>query len=119
MAIRKLNLSGHANSHLADMGFEDFALHVDLADPELPSKVQNFLIEEVGLTSEDTVTMAAPGLAPLALIVVASIHGITGTFPRVIPMIRGEEGFVPGTPLDLQDIRNNAIRPNRDGMTVL
>jgi hypothetical protein len=119
MAVRKLNLSGHDNSALSEMGFETFKLHVDLSDPELVTKVRQFIIEQVGLTSEDVVHMAAPGLAPLSLIISSVIHGITGQFAVIIPMVRGEEGFVPGEPIDLQDVRNNSVRPDRKGMTVL
>lgn len=120
MSIKKLNLSGHDNSILDEQGFETHKLHVDLSDPALVEKLQRFLLEDVGITSEDQVIMAAPGLAPLALLVTTIIHGITGQLPTIIPMIRNEEGqFVPGEGLELQNIRNDSVRVKRKGLTVL
>ena len=118
MAIRKLNLSGHDNKNLADQGFTTFKLQVDLSDPNLQDKTLSFLVNTVGLSSDDTVMLAAPGLAPLAILLVAQIHGLTGSFPTVVPLVRGSDGFTPGTALDLQNIRMNA-RMDRSDLTVL
>ena len=118
MAIRKLNLSGHDNDDLAAMDFVTFKLQVDLSDPKLQDKTLKFLVDQVGLSSDDTVTLAAPGLAPLAILLIAQIHGLTGSFPTVVPLVRGSDGFTPGTALDLQSIRMNA-RMDRSDLTVL
>jgi hypothetical protein len=101
------------------MGYETHKLHVDLADPNLSDKVRDFIID-LGVNSEDVVHIAPPGLAPLALIVSSVIHGITGQFPYVIMLKRTDEGFIPINPLlDLQEVRNNSVRPNRSDMKVL
>ena len=118
MAIRKLNLSGHDNADLASQNFDTFKLQVDLADPSLQDKTLKFLIDTVGLKSDDTVIMAAPGLAPLAILIVTQVHGITGSFPTLVPLVRGSDGFTPGNPMDLQSVRMSA-RMDRADVTVL
>ena len=116
----KLNLSGHENEHLTKLGFTfPGALHVDLADPELPNKVVEFLKKECGLSSGDTVIIAPPGLAFLAVLTIAAIHGLTGTFPSIIPLIRSKEGFVPGEEIPLQDFRNDIARSSRENIVEL
>ena len=119
MAIVKLNLSGHDNQQLADMGFTCHKLHVDLADPELCHKVAQFLANMIG--SSDTVQIALPGLGALAVIVSVAIHGLCGQHPTIIPMLRQQDGtFAPGTGIDLQGFRNDIVRANlRDGVVVL
>jgi len=112
--LRKLNLSGHENAKLKDLGFEfPGVLHVDLADPETPEKITAFLVK-LGITSEDKVIVALPGLAPLAAIVITALHGLTGYFPDVQLMVKSESGFVPGLTVDLNEVRTNA-RANRPG----
>jgi hypothetical protein len=109
--IMKLNLSGHFNKTLEGQGFIfPGALHVDLQDPQLPEKVANFLGQIEGLDGSEPVIVALPGLAPLAAIVLAVIHGMTGNFPIVQPLVRTDEGFVPGSVMDLQGIRNDLVR---------
>ena len=89
MATIKLNLSGHANEHLDQLGFLfPGVLHVDLADPELATKLTNFLSPL--MNSGDQVVVALPGLSPLAALVLTIIHGLTGSFPTVLPLVRGE-----------------------------
>ena len=113
MALVKLNLSGHKNALLEEQGFIfPGSLQVDLADAKLPEKVTEFLRPLV--SSEDIVVIAAPGLAPLALIVTAVIHGLTGSFPVIVPPIRGEDGFKPGAQLSLQEVRNDVARKARE-----
>jgi hypothetical protein len=113
MALVKLNLSGHENVELKAMGFiYPGSLHVDLGDTELFDKVTEFLNQYV--TSGDQVIIATPGLAPLACVIITSIHGLTGTFPSVQTLIRTEEaGFVPGQVIKLQDLRNGVARKTR------
>ena len=115
----KLNLSGHENEALSKMGFLfPGALHVDLADPELGNKIVNFL-KECGLHSGSVVTIAVPGLSPLAVLIVTAIHGMTGTFPSVVPLIRSKEGFTPGEQVSLQDFRNEIARTSRKNIVEL
>lgn len=115
----KLNLSGHANKHLDEMGFiTPGSLHVDLADPNLPEKLIKFLGELIP-PDGDQVQVVLPGLSPLAALVIAAIHGMTGSFPVVVPMIRQADGsFLPGEGWDLQQIRD-AARQSRQGTIVL
>jgi len=118
MAVIKLNLSGHANEHLDQMGFAfPGTLHVDLSDPELGQKLTNFLSPLMG--SGDHVVVALPGLAPLAALVLTIIHGLTGSFPTVQPLVRGESGFVPGPQIDLQTLRNDVARASRKDVIIL
>jgi len=120
MAVVKLNLSGHENAKLAEQGFLfPGALHVDLADPELPNKVNDFLSPLV--SSGDTVILALPGLAYLSAIVIATIHGLSGHFPQIQALVRTDEGFVPNPlgPLGLQDFRNDVARASRAGVVKL
>lgn len=111
MAIVKINLSGHQNQDLADMGFVfPGALHIDLQDDDVAQKVATF-VAGLGIGSGDTVTIAAPGLAPLALMVAATIHGLTGTFPFLVMLARQSDGtFAVAQTLDLQELRNVTAR---------
>jgi hypothetical protein len=116
----KLNLSGHSNQDLDALGFlNPGALHVDLADPQLPEKVANFLSQIEGLDGSEPVIVALPGLAPLAAIILAVLHGMTGNFPVVQPLVRGESGFVPGPLMDLQGVRNDLARAKARPNTVI
>ena len=118
MATIKLNLSGHANEHLDQLGFLfPGVLHVDLADPELATKLTNFLSPL--MTSGDQVVVALPGLSPLAALTITIIHGLTGTFPIIQPLIRSDLGFVPGPQVDLQSLRNDVARVSRKDVVVL
>lgn len=121
MAIVKINLSGHQNQDLADLGFVfPGAIHVNLQDDDVAQKVATF-VAGLGIGSGDTVTIAAPGLAPLALMVAATIHGLCGTFPFIQPLVRQQDGtFVPGPVIDLQGLRNNVARSgHRQDVVVL
>lgn len=105
----KLNMSGHVNPALEEMGYINLGLHVDLADPELPNKIAEILTRHI--SSGDTVTVSLPGLAPLAAIVLATIHGLSGHFPKVIALVRQSDGsFQPCEPFDLQGLRNDVAR---------
>lgn len=120
MSIVKINLSGHDNQALTDLGFKYVgALHVDLTDADLCQKVAKFLAPLVG--SGDTVTVALPGLAPLAAIVLTTIHGLSGQFASIQPLVRQQDGtFVPGPVTDLQAFRNTVARGNhRQDVVVL
>lgn len=116
----KLNLSGHDNPELNALGFVNpGALHVDLADPELANKVTEFLKAIPGMNGTEQVTVALPGLAALATLVVTIIHGLTGSFPIIQPLIREQNGFVPGPLMDLQSLRNDIARTSRSNVVVL
>jgi hypothetical protein len=117
MAVVKLNLSGHDNPALKAQGFNTYKLQVDLADPNLPNKVVEFLSPLV--SSADVVHVALPGLSNLSAIVLAALHGLTGTMPSIQMLIRGDDGFIPGPLLDLQSFRNDVARTTREGVVVL
>jgi hypothetical protein len=109
MALVKLNLSGHANSTLDELGYVfPGTIQVDLSDKDLPQKIVCLLSNY--MTSGDVVTCVLPGLAPLAAITLTAIHGITGSFPSLVALIRKEDRFEPGEALNLQDFRNNVAR---------
>lgn len=121
MATIKLNLSGHDNVHLDAAGFKfPGAMHINLADEDLEEKIAKFIVS-LGIGSGDYVVCAAPGLAPLALIVQAIVHGLTGQFYALQLMVREADGsFTPGRVIDLQNVRNNAARAKlRDKVVVL
>lgn len=119
MALVKLNLSGHKNEDLEKLGFIfPGVLHVNLEDIELPYKVTTILKEYIN--SGDTVEVVVPGLAPLACITLTVIHGLSGTFPKLVPLIRvPEENYVVGKALDLHSIRNEIARSNRKEVVIL
>jgi hypothetical protein len=109
MALVKINLSGHFNDILEQQGYIfPGTLQVRLEDENLPQKIVEFL--STYITSNDVVECVLPGLAPLVPLVLAAIHGISGSFPSVVLLKRTDEGFVPGEPLDLQDFRNGVAR---------
>jgi hypothetical protein len=115
----KLNLSGHPNEKLSEMGYLYLgALHVDLADVDLPNKILDWL--KPYLDNADTVTICPPGLAPLSLIMVTVIHGATGHFPKLMSLVKTEEGFVPNENIiDLQNLRNEIARKERKDVVML
>lgn len=113
----KLNFS-HPNSILDAQGFVNHQLHIDLADPELLTKLKDYLFPLVGDGTEEVV-IVPPGLAPLSVLVVVAIHGMTGYFPQVIAMTKGENGFIPLPPTNLQEYRNSCVRLARKGLQVL
>ena len=113
----KLNFS-HPNPVLKAQGFKDYQLHVDLADTQLLHKLKAYLLPVVGDGSEDVV-IVPPGLAPLSVLVVVAIHGLTGYFPKTVSMVKGEDGFTPLPPTDLQEFRNSCCRLARENLQVL
>jgi|GEM_PF-4368237 len=113
----KLNFS-HPNPVLTADGFVNHQLHVDLADAELCQKLIAYLASIVGDGSEDVV-IVPPGLAPLSVLVVVAIHGLTGYFPSVVAMTKGEDGFSPLPAVNLQEFRNSCVRTSREGLKVL
>ena len=121
MATIKLNLSGHDNAELAELGFITHKLHVDLADPNLCQKVAGFLADTCGVGSSDTVQLALPGLGALAVIVCTAVHGLTGQHGTIFPLVRNADGsFSPAAPIDLQSFRNDLVRSkHREGVVIL
>jgi hypothetical protein len=76
--------------------------------------VQN-LFDKIGLTSEEwntkSIMLALPGLAPLAAHILAHIHGIKGSFPKVLwiaPHPDDRARYTVGSIADLQAIRDHA-----------
>jgi hypothetical protein len=121
MAHLKLNLSGHDNPHLNAEGFVfPGALHVNLADPELKTKLITFVVG-LGVSSGDSVEVVLPGLAPLASRILVILHGLTGQFPFEVDLLRQEDGsFAPLPADDLQAFRNDVARAqHRQGAIVL
>ncbi len=119
MSLVKLNLSGHKNDLLDQMGFIfPGTLQVtDINDPLLPEKITELLKPLVD--SGDTVVLVPPGFAPLASIVLAIVHGLTGHFPQIICLVKDPSGsFIPSKKINLQDIRNN-VRVSRDNVISL
>lgn len=112
MALVKLNLSGYQDQKLDKLGYIFVgSIHVDLSDKELPQKIVELLSSYISFGDRvQCVLPGWPGLATLAVIVTVAIHGITGTFPICVPMLRSTKGFKPGKLLDLQDFRNNVAR---------
>jgi len=114
----KINMSGHENVHLKEMGFLfPGTLHVNLTDPDLTQKLC-VLLKELGVSSDSKVVLALPGLAPLAALIITVIHGITGEFPVVQTLVRSGDGFVPGPLMDLNGVRETA-RKSRPGAIIL
>jgi hypothetical protein len=113
-----LNLSGHDNKYLS-LNYIDLPLHVNLEDVNLHSKLTNLLTQYV--STDSIVTIVLPGLSPLTTLIIAIIHGLTGQFPNIVPMIRQPDGsFKPAdNPISLQDLRNNISRTSRQNILVL
>jgi len=111
----KLNFS-HPNSKLE--GFTNHQLHVDLSDVELLNKLIDYISPLVGDGSEP-ITIVPPGLAPLSVLVVVAIHGLTGYFPLVVAMKKSDDGFFPLPAVNLQEYRNSCVRISREGLKVL
>ncbi|MEM9543941.1 MAG: CRISPR-associated protein Csx15 [Cyanobacteria bacterium P01_E01_bin.42] len=108
MSILKLNLSGHDNPTLAAMGFvTPKTPHVNFDDPELPQKFLHYL-RSLDIDSDTTVHLAVPGSSVIAVLTIAAIHGLTGHWPVVFPLVRREDGFYPAAPLNLQQYRDRA-----------
>jgi len=115
MTVR-LNLSGHPNQALTQQGFVDLPLQVDLTDPALPGRLTQLLANHIG--DDADVVVALPGLAPLAALVLAIVHGLTGSFPRVQTLVRDGAVWIPGPILDLNQVRTQA-RTTRPGIIAL
>ena len=113
----KINLSGHKNDSLAELGFEfpgTIQMDMEKSYQENLVSITKFLVN-LGLQSNTTVTIALPGMSILASMVIVSLHGITGQFPNIVTLIRNNEGqFVFGEEVDLQTLRNDVCRSNRE-----
>lgn len=120
----KLNLSGHFNQSLADLGFNfPGSIQVDPTAPikDTASKMRDFLVG-LGIGSGDHVTVAVPGMSSLAVITVTAIHGLTGQFPTLVALVRQSDGSFVATDnsiLDLQNYRNDSVRINRENVISL
>lgn len=116
----KINLSGHDNDGLNELGFINGPkLHVDLADPQLAEKLVK-VFKGLGVNSGDSVEIALPGLGFLMVLCVTVLHGLTGQFPTIRPLVaQPDRSFLPGEPIGLQVIRNDIARTSREGVVVL
>jgi len=120
--MQKINLSGHFSPQLEKEGFLfPGALQLDtkLLEERGPSGVAEVVIawlnENVPVPPDSQIEIALPGLPLLRDIVIAWVHGRTGTFPVTRCPRRQPDGtfvFDPG--LDLQSLRNTCRgqRPN-------
>lgn len=108
-------LSGDAAVELADrIGEYDtvtVSVHLDVEKP-LAEQVAT-AIADAGISSEDWqtrgVVVALPGMSVAAGLVLAEVHGRSGSFPRVLHLVRGEDGvFRLGEIVDLMQVRSTA-----------
>lgn len=118
----KLNLSGHQNDDLAEKGFVfpgTIQINPEKGFDENLISVTNFLKAQ-GVSSGSTVTVAVPGMSTLTVMVLVALHGLTGQFPFVAPLVRNENGkFVSVEEVDLQLLRNNVSRLTREDVVNL
>ena len=122
MNAMKLNLSGHFNKSLDEQGFE-FHGTVQI-NPEKPfgenlEAVTKYL-QSLGVKSDTVVAVAVPGMSVLATMVLVALHGLTGNFPIVAPLVREASGeFVCKEEADLQALRNHVSRNLREKVVTL
>ena len=118
----KLNLSGHFNQSLEDLGFTfpgTIQMDVTKSYEDNLVSITKFLTN-LGVASNTVVTIALPGMSMLASMVIVSLHGLTGQFPNIVTLIRNNEGqFVFGEEVDLQSLRNQICRSNRENVVNL
>jgi hypothetical protein len=118
----KLNLSGHQNDTLNELGYVfpgTIQISPDIMYSTNLEKVVEFLKKQ-GIKSGDVVHIALPGMSMLTSMAIIAIHGLTGQFPFVIPLVRTESGrFEAGIPADLQNLRNTIARGNRNNIIEL
>lgn len=119
---KKLNLSGHFNKSLEEQGFE-FHGTVQI-NPEKPFRnnlesVTKYL-QSLGVVSDSVITVAVPGMSVLATMVLVALHGLTGNFPIIAPLVREQSGeFVCKEIEDLQTLRNHVSRNLREKVVSL
>ena len=117
-----LNLSGHQNAALESLGFTfPGTVQVDptAALSETAGKYAAWLAG-LGVGSGDAITCVLPGMSTLAGMAMSAIHGLTGTFPMIVSLVRQPDGsFTPSEGLDLQEYRNTVARSLRPGLVQL
>lgn len=118
----RINLSGHKNDSLEELGFEfpgTIQMDMEKSYQENLVSITRFLVN-LGLQSNTTVTIALPGMSVLSSMVIVALHGITGQFPNIVTLIRSTDGqFVVGEQVDLQALRNDVCRNNREQIVKL
>lgn len=118
----RINLSGHQNDDLAEQGFTfpgTIQINPEKGFEENLVAVTSFL-KTLGVNSGSNVIVALPGMSLLATMVLVALHGLTGQFPFVAPLVRTAEGkFVCQEQVDLQELRNNVSRANREDVITL
>jgi hypothetical protein len=108
-------LSGEAavelREHIGEFETVMVRIQLDVLEP-LAEQVAD-AITAVGVSSEAWqtrgVVVALPGMSVAAALIVAEVHGRTGSFPRVVHLVRGGDGvFHLGEVIDLMTIRGAA-----------
>jgi len=119
-----LNLSGHpVSKEITDHGYEvtepSDPLQFDVSSAShLAGEVERLMgifIEGLNPAQKQALLVGKyvilpPGLAPAAIVTVAYLHGVTGHFPRILWMVRGQDQeFHPiENPLPVQAVRDAA-----------
>lgn len=114
----KLNLTGHQNNALEEMGFHfPGAIQINIEKPfkENLENITDFL-KGLGVNSSSRVYLAPPGMTYLNMLVFIAIHGLTGSFPVILTFKMTSSGkFIPNeTDLDLQKMRSYIVRQKRE-----
>ena len=93
----------------------DISVHIDQEQALIPQVIE--LVNEIALTSEEwqsrVILINPPGYTPVALVLLAELHGRQGHFPAVL-RIRPKQGAVPtfevAEILNLQEVRDQACQ---------
>lgn len=90
---------------------QNIRVQLDMEQPLAPQISQ--IIDGIPRSPDQWATEPAlvnlPGAAIAAGLVVAELHGRSGSFPRVLSLLRGEDGvFRLGQLIDLQSVRDEA-----------
>lgn len=106
-----INLSGHDNPILENMGFTTHKIHL-----ESFNRIEDAIARELnGVIKEDNkeVFVVLPALKIAIPYIIAHIYGFTGKLPTVVALKRNSKGeYVPKRYIPLYDVATNA-RGNR------
>jgi hypothetical protein len=116
----KINF-GHPNDKLKDIGFIDMPIHADLTQSldVLSKKISDLIVANFpDIVKGGNVSVTLPGASLLVAACLTAIHGLTGNFPVVVPVLRNADGtFNPVDGVDLQKVRTD-IRSTRAGVNI-
>lgn len=108
-------LSGAAADELTDRigAYDTVVVRIQLDVEKSLAEQVTTAIAEAGISSEDWQTrgivLNLPGMSVAAGLVLAEVNGRSGSFPRVLHLVRGEDGvFHLGEVLDLMQVRSTA-----------